>query len=175
MPSNTLRPFLTFAAGLSLAVFVACAGPTKTFHKPLVLGGKKVSARALTNGSQQFEIYCSACHGVNGDGKGPASIGLRPPPRDFRQGQFKFGSVSGGLPSDEDFARIISNFRNLPAVVARAEVRGDQVFGSGLSGNASRVFHCGVLPLARHINRIGTKSRFMDERGAFVRKLNRAF
>jgi mono/diheme cytochrome c family protein len=74
----------------------------------MVLGGKKVSARHLNNGAQRFLIYCSACHGVEGDGKGPASIGLRPPPRNFKQGQFKFAAVaSGQLPNDEDLMRIV--------------------------------------------------------------------
>src|ERR1039457_6330789 len=85
-----------------------CSGPGKTFTKSMVLGGKKVSARRLNNGEHLFVTYCSACHGVNGDGKGPASIGLRPPPRNFTQGEFKFGAVaSGQLPNDEDFMRII--------------------------------------------------------------------
>ena len=85
-----------------------CSGPGKTFTKSMVLGGKKVSARRLNNGEHLFLTYCSACHGVNGDGKGPASIGLRPPPRNFTQGEFKFGAVaSGQLPNDEDFMRII--------------------------------------------------------------------
>jgi mono/diheme cytochrome c family protein len=52
--------------------------------------------------------YCRACHGENGDGQGPAAKGLRPPPRDFRSGTFKFVAVeSGYLPNDEDFERII--------------------------------------------------------------------
>src|SRR5664280_1114659 len=72
-----------------------CSGPGKTFTKSMVLGGKKVSARRLNNGEHLFVTYCSACHGVNGDGKGPASIGLRPPPRNFTQGEFKFGAVAG--------------------------------------------------------------------------------
>lgn len=94
---------MVFLAGVFLA---GCSG--KTFKKSMTLGGKKVSARRLNNGEHLFVTYCSACHGMNGDGKGPASIGLRPPPRNFKQGQFKFGAVaSGQLPNDEDFLRII--------------------------------------------------------------------
>ena len=85
-----------------------CSGPVKHFTKSMVLGGRKVSARTLNNGAQQYISYCSACHGVEGDGKGPAALGLRPPPRNFKQGQFKFGAVaSGQLPSDEDLMRIV--------------------------------------------------------------------
>src|SRR6266850_2533418 len=74
----------------------------------------------------------------------------------------------------KDLARIIPNFRDLPAVVARAEVRGNKVFGSGFFGNASGVFHRGVFALAGHIDGVRAERRFMDERGALVRKLNRA-
>jgi len=96
------------AAVASVAFVVACATPARTFRKAQVLGGKKVSARALNNGAAQYVNYCSACHGVNGDGKGPASYALRPPPRDFRQGKYKFAAVSSGqLPNDEDFLRIV--------------------------------------------------------------------
>ena len=95
---------VVFLAGVFLA---GCSGPGRTFKKSMTLGGKKVSARRLNNGEHLFVTYCSACHGVNGDGKGPASIGLRPPPRNFTQGRFKFGAVaSGQLPNDEDFLRI---------------------------------------------------------------------
>ena len=66
------------------------------------------SASQLNKGRHSYMHYCYACHGVNGDGKGPAAPGFRPPPRDFRKGVFKFGAVrSGELPSDEDLSRII--------------------------------------------------------------------
>jgi mono/diheme cytochrome c family protein len=45
---------------------------------------------------------------MEGDGKGPSSYGLRPPPRNFKKGNFKFGAVPAGkLPSDADLSRII--------------------------------------------------------------------
>jgi len=70
--------------------------------------GKRVSARRLNHGRELFVTYCSACHGVEGDGKGPAAVGLRPPPRNFKQGQYKFAAVaSGQLPNDEDLLRIV--------------------------------------------------------------------
>ena len=41
-------------------------------------------------------------------GRGPPRFGLRPPPRDFTQGKFKFAAVeSGSLPNDDDFRRIV--------------------------------------------------------------------
>jgi mono/diheme cytochrome c family protein len=78
------------------------------FREPLALGGKTVPADVLTLGEQAYVQYCRACHGDEGDGKGPAALGLRPPPRDFTQGTFKFGAVQGGeLPNDDDLERII--------------------------------------------------------------------
>lgn len=79
-----------------------------TFKEPLSLGGKTVAPQILNAGKINYQAYCIACHGTKGDGKGIASKGLRPPPRDFTQGTFKFMAVaSGELPNDEDFVRII--------------------------------------------------------------------
>jgi hypothetical protein len=46
---------------------------------------------------------------VNGDGKGPSSYGLTPPPRDFTKGIFKFARLrsSDEMPNDEDLVRIV--------------------------------------------------------------------
>jgi mono/diheme cytochrome c family protein len=118
------------AAALSAALLLAgCSGPVKHFKKSMVLGGKKVSARALNNGAQQFETYCSACHGVNGDGKGPASVGLRPPPRDFHLGKFKFAAVSSGqLPNDEDLMRIVKGGLHGTAMLPWSDVPDKDIY-----------------------------------------------
>jgi cytochrome c oxidase cbb3-type subunit 2 len=53
--------------------------------------------------------YCVGCHGVRGDGRGPAAEMLITKPRDFTKGVFKFRSTaSGSLPTDEDLYRIIT-------------------------------------------------------------------
>src|SRR5262249_8451823 len=93
---------------LLVLLATGCGGAPKRFHKSQVLGGKKVSARALDNGAEKYRVYCQACHGLEGDGKGPASLGLRPPPRDFRLGKFKFAPVPAGHPpNDADLMRIV--------------------------------------------------------------------
>jgi mono/diheme cytochrome c family protein len=69
--------------------------------------GRTVSAHDLNRGRESYMHYCYACHGVNGDGKGPAAAGLRPPPRDFRIASFKFAAVKEGLPNDWDLFRIV--------------------------------------------------------------------
>lgn len=94
---------------LLLACAVACKGyRTPGFEEPQKLGGKVVPAEVLTEGQRAYVQYCRACHGDKGDGKGPAAKGLRPPPRDFTLGVFKFAAVQGGaLPHDEDLERIV--------------------------------------------------------------------
>ncbi len=52
---------------------------------------------------------CSFCHGLLGDGNGPAADYLDPRPRDFTLGTFKFRTTqSGELPTDEDMFRTVS-------------------------------------------------------------------
>lgn len=59
----------------------------------------------------QFGLYrehCNACHGVNGDGRGPVAALQNPYPRDFRAGIFKFQSTSRGkAPRRQDLLRTI--------------------------------------------------------------------
>lgn len=100
-----------FAVGLT-----ACA--EEGFTEAKVLGGQEVSADVLNLGKETYTLYCRACHGVNGDGNGPAAKGLRPPPRDLRQGVYKFVAVETGyLPRDEDFHRIIRGGLNGTAML----------------------------------------------------------
>ena len=70
---------------------------------------------------------CSFCHGLLGDGEGPAAEFLDPRPRDFTLGTFKFRTTeSGELPTDEDLFRTVS--RGLPGT-------GMQAFDSDLIKN----------------------------------------
>jgi mono/diheme cytochrome c family protein len=99
---------LLLAAALALA---ACKGYSpKTFSEPMKLGGKVISTEQLDRGQVGYMLYCRTCHGEKGDGKGPSAPGLRPPPRDFTLGTFKFAAVPGGtLPHDEDLVRIVKS------------------------------------------------------------------
>jgi len=66
-------------------------------------GGQYVKAKTLNKGKQIYSEFCMPCHGINGDGKGVASKGMRVPPRNFKLGLIKFGDVvSGELPHDEE-------------------------------------------------------------------------
>src|SRR2546423_14886384 len=70
--------------------------------------GHVVVEGALSAGRDSYLQNCRACHGDKTDGKGSAAPGLRPPPRDFTKGSFKFGGVlDQKLPRDEDLVRIV--------------------------------------------------------------------
>lgn len=96
-------------AALPLAALAGCQGPTvRGFDEPLKLGGKVIPAEVLSQGEVDYMLYCRPCHGDKGDAKGPSALGMRPPPRDFTLGTFKFAAVPGGtLPHDEDLIRIV--------------------------------------------------------------------
>lgn len=55
-----------------------------------------------------FRKHCVSCHGLSGDGLGPAAMLLEPYPRDFRRGTFKFKSTPvGKKPTREDIHRTL--------------------------------------------------------------------
>ncbi|MEO7731721.1 MAG: cytochrome c, partial [Kofleriaceae bacterium] len=53
-------------------------------------------------GEPIYERFCVACHGVRGDGHGPAAPYLWPPPRDFTRGELKWRSVPAGQSATDD-------------------------------------------------------------------------
>jgi len=57
--------------------FLLGAAPGKAATPP------KKTPDLLTQGKKLYEQNCSPCHGDKGDGKGPAGVVLKPPPRDF--------------------------------------------------------------------------------------------
>jgi len=66
------------------------------------------SRAEMQRGRELYFRACAPCHGVQGDGKGPAARGFDPAPRNFRRGAYKFRTtVSGALPLDEDLERTI--------------------------------------------------------------------
>jgi mono/diheme cytochrome c family protein len=93
-----------------LALAAGCRKQPR-FTEPLKLaGGKEIPAATLNEGHDAYMLYCYACHGEKGDGRGPASAGMRPAPRDFTQALFKFGGVEvGQLPNDDDLAALVKH------------------------------------------------------------------
>jgi len=74
---------------------------------------------AIEKGKVTYFKRCSFCHGLLGDGNGPAAEFLDPRPRDFTVGTFKFRTTaSGELPTDENLFRTIS--RGLPGTAMQA-------------------------------------------------------
>src|SRR5690606_33485570 len=85
-----------------------CGTPTS----PRLLGSEEnddaVFRRHLQHGAEVYAQRCQACHGVTGDGNGPAAEYLVPRPRDYRRGIFKFTSTPyGSRPRREDLMRTI--------------------------------------------------------------------
>lgn len=63
----------------------------------------------LVSGERQYIRHCAGCHGLDGDGAGPAARYLAPRPRNFRHGVFKFTSTDNGLrPLRADLFQVVT-------------------------------------------------------------------
>ncbi|MEX0732638.1 MAG: cytochrome c [Aquisalimonadaceae bacterium] len=64
----------------------------------------------IAHGQDVYKRRCVGCHGVDGDGNGPAATFLyRFRPRDFTLAVFKFRNTpSGSLPTDGDLMRVVT-------------------------------------------------------------------
>jgi len=60
-------------------------------------------------GKAVYERRCAGCHGVKGDGKGPAAELLSPHPRDFTSGVYKIRTTANRVPTDQDLFNVISH------------------------------------------------------------------
>lgn len=80
----------------------------------------------VSRGKIVYDRYCAGCHGVKGDGNGPAARWLNPKPRNFQRASFKFRTTpSGTLPTNQDLDRTITRgvFRSsMPAWFLMPEV-----------------------------------------------------
>ncbi len=109
---NPRRSALLAGAGIVAAALVAAHGnradaqygaPDKTRLSQIE------KAELLKTGEALYARHCVGCHGVNGDGRGPAARWLNPKPRDFRDGVFKFRSTpNGALPTNTDLMRTLT-------------------------------------------------------------------
>jgi DMSO reductase family type II enzyme heme b subunit len=85
-----------FAATFELQAQLASAVPASTTD-------------SLPAGRAVYDRHCAACHGLTGDGNGPAAVWLYPKPRNFSAGQFKIKSTPGAsLPTDDDLAQSVT-------------------------------------------------------------------
>jgi len=114
---SELEEPLQAAVRQELAKF--CGTPTN----PKLLGSD-VDPHELKRGEAVYVKNCQQCHGVSGDGNGPAAAYLVPRPRDYRRGIFKFTSTPyGARPRREDLLRTVTrgiagtsmpSFRRMP-------------------------------------------------------------
>jgi mono/diheme cytochrome c family protein len=82
------------------------------------------SRQTLYQGQQIYQVNCAVCHGIGGDGNGPAASMFRIRPRDFRSGTFKFRSTpSGSLPTDEDLLRTVTQGVRWTGMIGRPDLR----------------------------------------------------
>jgi mono/diheme cytochrome c family protein len=88
---------------------VGCSQQSAPKLEPLKLGdGRTIAAETLERGRDVYLYYCRSCHGDKGNGLGPSAVGMRPVPRNFQQGLFKFGGVAvGELPTDAALGRTL--------------------------------------------------------------------
>jgi mono/diheme cytochrome c family protein len=96
------RPRLPQLPGVGIAD-VAQAGALETAAGP-------ISSDEAGRPRGSYRKHCAPCHGVTGDGAGPAAAFMDPYPRDFRVGVFKFKSTPLGCkPTHEDLKLILAN------------------------------------------------------------------
>ena len=75
-----------------------------------------------------FRQHCVGCHGVAGDGTGPAAATLDPYPRDFRNGVFKYTSTAGGgKPTREDLRRTLLQGIRGTAMPSQIRLPGEEI------------------------------------------------
>lgn len=68
------------------------ASPDDTLTESAIVEALKLDEKHLTDGSRYFRQQCLHCHGMEGNGRGPTGPWVNPPPRDYRQGIFKYTS-----------------------------------------------------------------------------------
>lgn len=102
---SLVRLFGTPANPRIRMVDVEAEEPEEGEPTPLV---DAVDQNRLKHGARVYNARCAGCHGISGDGNGPAGEHLRPRPRDYRMGVFKFTSTPYGLkPARHDLVRTI--------------------------------------------------------------------
>jgi mono/diheme cytochrome c family protein len=61
-------------------------------------------------GKAPYDKWCAGCHGVEGDGQGPAAAWMLPRPRDFTRAQYQIKTTQAeALASDADILRMIDD------------------------------------------------------------------
>lgn len=106
---------LLSVCSLACAAIIGCSRdtrPTETIatmdELPSEIRDAVLESPDLKLGFAVYSRNCVGCHGIKGDGAGPAADRLTIAPRNFTTGVFKFRSTPNGqLPLDEDLHRTI--------------------------------------------------------------------
>ena len=78
--------------------------------RKLEMAAGPVSSDQRGNPRGLYRQHCAHCHGITGDGSGPTAVFLKPYPRDYRMGIFKFKSTPRGKrPMHEDLKAVLVN------------------------------------------------------------------
>jgi DMSO reductase family type II enzyme heme b subunit len=117
-PSSAPRIWTTLV-GRRRAVSTEAGRRRRMIQLAFAFGGAMLAAASLPSavfaqqgdanaGKAVYEARCALCHGVKGDGKGPAAELLLPAPRDFTTGVYKIRSTANKVPADQDLFRIVT-------------------------------------------------------------------
>src|SRR5690606_38278454 len=94
---GALRPMAAPLRTLALVLALAATGAAHAWAQGDAAAGKPL-----------YDLRCAPCHGIKGDGNGPAAELLDPRPRDFTSGIYKIRTTSNKVPTDQDIFRIIT-------------------------------------------------------------------
>ena len=112
--ASTLGKRLIVLAALIVVLLMPTAGVSQDESLAEIVEALQTRVDSLTNkvhlerGRNIYSQACASCHGIRGDGSGPAAKGFDPAPRNFRRGVYKFRTtISGALPLDEDLEHTV--------------------------------------------------------------------
>jgi len=112
--ASTLGNRLVILAGLIVVLLMPIAGVSQDESMAEIVAALQTRVDGLSNkvhlerGRNIYFQACAPCHGIRGDGNGPAAKGFDPAPRNLRQGVYKFRTtISGALPIDEDLEHTV--------------------------------------------------------------------
>lgn len=119
MKSGIAKKLLLVAVIAAAAALLIMSRPSFSASEPINLQPAPTDQASVTRGQTVYEQKCQWCHGIKGDGTGPAANFVYPKPRDFTKGEYKFRTTqSGEIPTDWDIYRSIT--KGLPGTAMYA-------------------------------------------------------
>lgn len=105
------------------------------------------AAPPSTPGQRLFGQHCAGCHGVGGDGIGPAAAFLFPKPRNLLLGKYKLVSTANSVPSEADLEALL--VRGMPGSAMPAW------------GHLSREDRAAIIGEVYRLTAIGARERYI--------------